>query len=550
MLGGRLLERTGQVQGVERYVVGAAVGLDQAAGLALDLHRELPRGVGVGEEQEAATLGSTSGGQVDRLVCGSASLRRGQLDLVGVQRVVDVAGNDVERTGVQRLVGDPGRYVGVQRGSRERGVLEQRNGHQSTGGQRIHVPLFGQSDHFGRGGHSDVGANLLVILHRVADAVCDHGVSASSGTRGVVVGLREVQRSGVGPLVDHVVDEVELAGVEAVGGVVILEVLVGLDVGHKERTAIDQSHPLVVGVGAHFLHGLTQVHPVGLTELAESRRGDHVALGQVGAVESRANGLHVVGDGLLALLHVGDGIASSREDELSTGHGVRVHNLHGGVEHAAGQVQEGLSAALASLADVGASADVAVSVDCVNHRVAHGLGDLEVVAVIASNVVHGGRHLHTEPSTGGVHGAELDAVDLQLHVELIALLDLSGGDHTVVDVGSTVEGHANDEGGNANAGHAKVANSALLEESLHSVVRIELCAAGGQFADQVLVLVQARAEDRAVEREGRHRRSLRSLNQHVDSVEASDRSTRGNSRLVDECTRSAAAGASKRNSSH
>ena len=68
MLGRWGLQRAGQVQGVERNEIHAAIGFHQAADLALDLHLELPSGVSVGEYQHRATLRCACGRQVHGLI--------------------------------------------------------------------------------------------------------------------------------------------------------------------------------------------------------------------------------------------------------------------------------------------------------------------------------------------------------------------------------------------------------------------------------------------------------------------------------------------------
>ena len=68
MLGRRGLQRAGQVQGVERNEIHAAIGLHQAADLAFDFYLELPSGISVGEHQHHAGLWCACGCQVHGLI--------------------------------------------------------------------------------------------------------------------------------------------------------------------------------------------------------------------------------------------------------------------------------------------------------------------------------------------------------------------------------------------------------------------------------------------------------------------------------------------------
>ena len=181
----------------------------------------------------------------------------------------------------------------------------------------------------------------MVILHGEPHTIKQGHVGRVESTCGVVVGGREVQRARISPLIDHVVHKVKLTLFEPIRRISRSKLTVDADVGHVERTAIYQGHPLVIGVGAHLLHRLTKVNPLGLSIFAECRRSDHVALSKARIFESGAHTLNPVIHSFVTLGHIGDLITSSGQDELNAGDYVGVHHFDRSVKHAAGQIHEG-----------------------------------------------------------------------------------------------------------------------------------------------------------------------------------------------------------------
>ena len=327
------------------------------------------------------------------------------------------------------------------------------------------------------------------------------------------------------------------------------EILIDLNVGHIERTAVNQRHPLMVVVGANLLHRLSQINPIDLTELTEGRGRNHVALGQARLVKSRTHALNVVEDGLFGFSHIGDGITSGSEDKLTIRDHVGIHHLDLSVKYAASQID--ISAivatrgAFALLPHKYTRRDVAVGFDSCTNRVPNGTGDRAVVGGIAEDIIGRNGNGHAEPYTCGVTNTQRDAVDFQLDEDCVALLKLTRSNNTVVLVSARVKSDLNDVRGNADAGYAQVAHTGLLEEGLHSVIRIELSTGSRQLTDQVLVLIQASHKDGAVEWERSHRGFLRGFYQHVDCVEAGHGSARGDRGFVDKSTGRATTGTAK-----
>ena len=239
------------------FVVGD---FDQVGGLALDFDFEFPSSVGVLDVEESTTLRSTSGNDVHRQVAQGTCTVGSQFDLVSIQRVIHITCDDVECSHQVSVDGTcEGVVVGRSRRLRIGNKICHRDCHTLTRGD-CGRPV---------GSHRDKVVSQISNSLHVAEPVIFQGTLVATGkiwvstfelTGLVVTSGSESKIVRISPVIDDVVDQILTIAVqttvsrETVGRTVILESRICFDVGHKERTAIDNRHPLVVLVGADFFH--------------------------------------------------------------------------------------------------------------------------------------------------------------------------------------------------------------------------------------------------------------------------------------------------------
>ena len=172
-----------------------------------------------------------------------------------------------------------------------------------------------------------------------------------------------------------------------------------------------------------------------------------------------------------------------------------------------------------------------VALDCFGYSGSHSSGDLAVVGLVTSHVVHGDGYRHAQPLTvGGVAGGtvashQLQTVDGHLDVHHVAG-DKGRRQGGAVDLsGRGEELQLNDLVGGAYANYAQVANLSVLEELVYTVIAQERNASlgncGSAYTNQLLVVIQGGDGGGGVEGEPSYGNVFVGFHKHVDGAEVS-----------------------------
>ena len=551
------------MQGVNANDLTGSI-LNQVGSLTIDLNRQIPVRVHVGDQSGVSGRGGTEDRTGDR--CGHIRGTTGQDNLViDVRSICSCLS---KQNIVQRVLTADGQVV---RGG-DNIHLSTTNvnvGGSASDANDIEVRVHGHVCHcnlLNREGYRPelVGIqlkhtvnscrnslngvlsrvqNTFVLTNTHAIGRLVDGILAGNARQQCLVAKTVVALVVTNPLIDGVVNEVLQTLKEACSGLVGHKILILVNISNKERAGISESQPLVVVVLTVCSSSSAHEGTTSSVELSVGSRSDQVTLILL-TVESSSDALGVVlGDTLqislaannviniVGVLHEHK-VAANRE-HLSYHRHIAVKGCSGDGDKTGFGVAGGIQVVSHSgVTDVHRAVNGRVGLNGFCHGSGNSCGNLTVVCLVVGNVIHRNGYRNTQPlaiggvSRGSITSNQFDAIDNHLHEDHVSCEQSRRKVGGIELRARGEELQLNDLVRGAYANNAKVAYLGILEELVYAVVAQERNAAVRNSrisnANQLFVVVEGSDRDRNVKGEPCYGYVLLCLHEHVDGAEISE----------------------------